>query len=220
LYEGGVEPFFDYIVRISGLPVDSIEAHQVGPLFESKKGRPVELSLYSLRTRGTRDVVIVPRPGDVYKGVLGGKLKWDSMEAGSNQGVFVKKVLPNSPASHALRPRDFLFAASPSGAPIGDLGDLETLIAEAGVREAPLELFVFNADDETFRTASVDLTIEWSGEGRLGAEFAHGVFEGIPHAKKAPVPRVVYSVQVTAKEEANAPELVAPPNPARPTVAV
>ena len=65
-----------------------------------------------------------------------------------------KKVLPNSPASHALRPRDFLFAASPSGAPIGDLGDLETLIAEAGVREAPLELFVFNADDETFRTAS------------------------------------------------------------------
>ena len=51
LYEGGVEPFFDYIVRISGLPVDSIEAHQVGPLFESKKGRPVELSLYSLRTQ-------------------------------------------------------------------------------------------------------------------------------------------------------------------------
>merc|ERR1719281_2292099 len=99
------------------------------------------------------------------------------------------------------------------------------MIAEAGVKQINLDLMVYNIDHETIRPVSVDLKLAWDGEGRVGAEFAHGVFEFVPAAKKPPVPRV--NIQLPQKlvatpanpEPGPPPALVAAPPVAPPAPA-
>lgn len=177
--QAGLELFFDYVVEVNGVVVES-DKQSLALMIKDQEGKRVKLTVYNCRTQALRDVFVIPRSWD-GQGLLGLVVKFDLVENGENQGLRVLEVQSNSPAMNAgLKPfKDFLIASG--DILIRDGNDLSELVNSHIGEDLPLT--VYNTDTESIREVRVIPQRGWGGEGLLGFATGTGVLHRIPMAR-------------------------------------
>jgi hypothetical protein len=212
-HEAGLEIFFDYVVEVNGIVVDS-ETQSFAAMIKDEEGKRVKLTVYNCRTQALRDVFVIPRSWD-GQGLLGLVVKFDLIENGENQGLRILEVHPNSPASKAglIAFKDFIICSG--DIIIRDGGDLAELVNSHIGDE--LSLTVYNTDTESIRDVKVTPLKDWGGEGLLGFSTGSGVLHRIPMARKPLKVADESPKPVAPAEPSPSPEVTDPSSPVEPS---
>ncbi|CAG8521673.1 13542_t:CDS:2 [Racocetra persica] len=156
-HTAGIEPFFDYIVGINGIPLDTeTSVLQEQLLFNVDK--EVILLVYSTKEQEYREVSLIPNKTwttNSEDGLIGCSIRYCSYEVPSTDYVI------GTPHEALRNENDFY----------------ELIEAHLG---KPLRLYVYNADFDVCREVIIVPNHEWGGEGSLGC----GVGYGIPKTNK------------------------------------
>lgn len=209
--EAGLEFFFDFIVSINGVKMDPDSTEQFSKKIQEAENGEAKLVVYNGRSHNTREVIVKPRKW-AGTGLLGAKVRYDSVEEDENQGIRVLEVFPNSPAAHAgLLPfQDFMLGTAQTV-----FHDLDELVAAVNQNMGkPMQVYVYNADTETVREVTLAPNNEWGGEGCIGCDIGTGLLHRIPAPRRAPggnAPSVSMVPQVPLPPAIGAGGVAAPP---------
>lgn len=142
--------------------------------------QPVQLVIYSSKTRKTREVNIVPSNTWGGQGLLGVSIRFCSFEKATESIWHVLEVHPNSPAAQAgLVPHtDYILGSEVMS---GD-DDLYAIIENNDHKQ--IKLFVYNSDTDRCREVLLTPNSEWGGEGSLGCGIGYGYLHRIPATKE------------------------------------
>ncbi|CAG8718563.1 2795_t:CDS:2, partial [Cetraspora pellucida] len=153
-HTAGIEPFFDYIVGINGIPLDT-ETSVLQEQLLSNVDKEVILLIYSTKEQEYREVSLTPS-----------KTWTDSSEDG------LIDIAPDSPAEMAgLVPSTDYVIGTPHKALRSENDFYELIEAHLG---KPLRLYVYNADFDVCREVIIVPNHEWGGEGSLGCGVGYG----------------------------------------------
>ncbi|GAA6044353.1 hypothetical protein JCM8097_002784 [Rhodosporidiobolus ruineniae] len=192
--EGGIDPFFDFIVGARGKQIGD-EIDLLTDVLEENEGRQVSLQVYSTKRREVRDVYVVPSaswstegaPGGQVDGqpsLLGLSLRLCNPQHALEQVWHVLEILEGSPAQSAgLVPFGDWIVGYAGGVLRGE-GDFYDVV-EAHV-DKPLRLFVYNSDYDITREAILVPNRSWGGEGLLGCGVGYGLLHRIPKPQDRP----------------------------------
>jgi len=175
-HKAGMEPFFDFIVMIENVRLDT-DDEQLKELLKANVEKPISVIVYSSKTLQTRELNITPSSLWGGQGLLGVSIKFGTFE-GANEHVWhVLDVEPNSPAYIAgLRPfSDYIIG---SDSLLSEQDDLFSLIESHEGRQ--VKLFVYNSDVDTSREVVLTPNSVWGGEGSLGCGIGYGYLHRIP----------------------------------------
>ncbi|EJD45083.1 hypothetical protein AURDEDRAFT_32638, partial [Auricularia subglabra TFB-10046 SS5] len=161
-----LEPFFDFIVGVSGFDASAVDITQDAALDELEvlvaRGLSLELIVWSSKTRERRLVPIVPSHDN---GQLGLRMRVCRPGFAHDKVWDVLDVLEGSPAESAgLVPFDNWIVGW-SESPLCAKGDLYEVHIEK-----PLPVYVYSYDFDTLRDAALVANRQW-GEGLLGYVF-------------------------------------------------
>jgi len=175
-HQAGMEPFFDFIVMIENVRLDT-DDEQLKELLKANVEKPISVIVYSSKTLQTRELTITPSSLWGGQGLLGVSIKFGTFD-GANEHVWhVLDVEPNSPAYIAgLRPfSDYIIG---SDSLLSEQDDLFSLIESHEGRQ--VKLFVYNSDVDTSREVVLTPNSVWGGEGSLGCGIGYGYLHRIP----------------------------------------
>ena len=178
--EAGLEIFFDFVVEVNGVVVES-DKQSLALMIKDQEGKRVKLTVYNCRTQALRDVYMIPRNWG-GQGLLGLVVKFDYVENGENQGLRVLEIQPDSPAAKSglISFKDFIIGSG--DVIVRDAEDLAELVG--GNVDKDLPLTVYNTDTEAIRIVTVRPHRGWGGDGLLGFATGSGVLHRIPMARK------------------------------------
>eukprot|EP00731_Ephydatia_muelleri_P020166 Em0012g991a len=167
-YNAGLEAYFDFIVAIDGVRLNQ-ENDVLKQILQKYMDQPVKLTVYSSKTRLTREVTLVPTSTWGGQGSLGVSIRFCSFEGAAENVWHVLEVHPNSPAAQAglLPHTDYILG---SDAMTGD-DDLFSFIENNNNKQ--LKLFVYNSEQDSCR----------EGNGCVGIVVVIWKVWGPPHAK-------------------------------------
>jgi len=175
-HKAGMEPFFDFIVMIENVRLDT-DDERLKELLKANVEKPISVVVYSSKTLQTRELNLTPSSLWGGQGLLGVSIKFGTFE-GANEHVWhVLDVEPNSPAYIAgLRPfSDYIIG---SDSLLSEQDDLFSLIESHEGRQ--VKLFVYNSDVDTSREVVLTPNSVWGGEGSLGCGIGYGYLHRIP----------------------------------------
>ncbi|KAL5489568.1 hypothetical protein EMCRGX_G018677 [Ephydatia muelleri] len=174
-YNAGLEAYFDFIVAIDGVRLNQ-ENDVLKQILQKYMDQPVKLTVYSSKTRLTREVTLVPTSTWGGQGSLGVSIRFCSFEGAAENVWHVLEVHPNSPAAQAglLPHTDYILG---SDAMTGD-DDLFSFIENNNNKQ--LKLFVYNSEQDSCREVLLTPNSEWGGEGSLGCGIGYGYLHRIP----------------------------------------
>jgi len=207
--EAGLEFFFDFIVEINGAKMDPDSTEQFSKKIQESENGEAKLLVYNGRAHTTREVIVKPRKWG-GTGLLGAKVRYDSVEEDENQGIRVLEVFPNSPAAHAgLLPfQDFLLGTAQTV--FHELDELVAVVTQNMGK--PMQVYVYNADTETVRETTLAPNNEWGGEGCIGCDIGTGLLHRIPAPRRPPGAATNYAPSLpVAPQSAVTPPVAAPP---------
>ncbi|OZJ05224.1 hypothetical protein BZG36_02451 [Bifiguratus adelaidae] len=187
-YRAGIEQFFDYIVGINGIKLET-EADSQILLRElsNNVGYKVILQLYNTKEETTRDVSIIPSQDWAEKkqendGLLGCSIRFCQYNPTLTHVWHILSVSPNSPAEMAgLIPHTDYVIGSPQMT-LRSEEDLYGLIDECLGRQ--LRLYMYNSDWGTCREVIIIPNHEWGGVGSLGCDIGYGLLHRIPRSQR------------------------------------
>ncbi|EJD45085.1 hypothetical protein AURDEDRAFT_114208 [Auricularia subglabra TFB-10046 SS5] len=173
-----LEPFFDFIVGVSGFDASAADITQDAALDELEalvaRGLPLELIVWSSKTREKRLVPVIPAPS----GQLGLSMRVCRPGAAHDNVWHVLDVLEGSPAESAGLVPFGDWIVGWSGGPLCAESDLYEVV-EAHI-EKPLRVYVYSYDFDTLREVVLVPNRQWGGEGLLGCVFGFGILHRIP----------------------------------------
>eukprot|EP00794_Sanderia_malayensis_P017434 gene17434-19178_t len=175
-YKAGLEPFFDFIVMVENVRLDT-DNDSLKNVLKNNSEKPVKMLVYSSKTGKTREVSITPSNFWGGQGLLGVSIRFCSFE-GANENVWhVLDVQPNSPADIAgLRSNtDYIIGADSI---LHEAEDFFTLIE--GQEGKPLKFYVYNIETDGCREVNITPNSNWGGDGSLGCGIGYGYLHRIP----------------------------------------
>ncbi|XP_034041813.1 Golgi reassembly-stacking protein 2-like [Thalassophryne amazonica] len=174
--DAGLEPFFDFIVSISGTRLNK-DNDTLKEVLKINADRPTKMQLYNSKTLSVRQTTVTPSSTWGGSGLLGISIRFCSFE-GANENVWhVLEVEPNSPAALAgLRSHtDYIIGADTV---MSENEDLFSIISTYEGKE--LKLFVYSTETDCCREVFVTPNCEWGGQGSLGCGIGYGYLHRIP----------------------------------------
>ncbi|EJD45054.1 hypothetical protein AURDEDRAFT_165926 [Auricularia subglabra TFB-10046 SS5] len=167
-----LEPFFDFIVGLSGFDASATDITQDAALDELEalvaRGLPLELIVWSSKTREKRLVPVIPAPS----GQLGLSMRVCRPGAAHDNVWHVLDVLEGSPAESAGLVPFGDWIVGWSGGPLCAETDLYEVV-EAHI-EKPLRMALM-CPLSTLREVVLVPNRQWGGEGLLGCVFGYVV---------------------------------------------
>ncbi|NXR32951.1 GORS1 protein, partial [Zosterops hypoxanthus] len=174
--QGGLEPFFDFIIAIGHTRLNK-ENNMLKDLLKANAEKAVKLEVYNIKTMKIREVEVIPSNMWGGQGLLGASVRFCSFQ-GANEHVWhVLDVEPSSPAALAgLQPyTDYIVGSDQI---LQESEDFFSLIeAHEG---KPLKLMVYNTEADSIREVVVTPNGAWGGEGSLGCGIGYGYLHRIP----------------------------------------
>ncbi|NXJ92678.1 GORS1 protein, partial [Corythaixoides concolor] len=184
--QGGLEPFFDFIIAIGHTRLNK-ENNMLKDLLKANVEKAVKLQVYNIKTMKMREVEVIPSNMWGGQGLLGASVRFCSFQ-GANEHVWhVLDVEPASPAALAgLQPyTDYIVGSDQI---LQESEDFFSLIESHEGK--PLKLMVYNTEADSIREVVVTPNGAWGGEGSLGCGIGYGYLHRIPTqsivAKKKP----------------------------------
>ncbi|CAG8464384.1 9189_t:CDS:10 [Ambispora leptoticha] len=181
----GIEPFFDYIVGINGIPLDTPESRVLQDQLLANMDKEVVLAIYSTKEQELREVPMIPNrswtsnPGD---GLIGLSIRFCTYEATNEHVWHILNVAPESPAELAgLIPYTDYIIGTPHVTLHSENDFYEFIEAYTG---HPLRLYVYNSDFDACREVVITPNHAWGGEGALGCGVGYGYLHRIPKTNK------------------------------------
>ncbi|NXI47315.1 GORS1 protein, partial [Galbula dea] len=174
--QGGLEPFFDFIIAIGHTRLNK-ENNMLKDLLKANAEKPVKLEVYNIKTMKIREVEVIPSNMWGGQGLLGASVRFCSFQ-GANEHVWhVLDVEPASPAALAgLQPyTDYIVGSDQI---LQESEDFFSLIESHEGK--PLKLMVYNTEADCIREVVVTPNGAWGGEGSLGCGIGYGYLHRIP----------------------------------------
>ncbi|XP_067148081.1 Golgi reassembly-stacking protein 1 [Apteryx mantelli] len=174
--QGGLEPFFDFIIAIGHTRLNK-ENNMLKDLLKANAEKPVKLEVYNIKTMKIREVEVIPSNMWGGQGLLGASVRFCSFQ-GANEHVWhVLDVEPASPAALAgLQPyTDYIVGSDQI---LQESEDFFSLIESHEGK--PLKLMVYNTEADSIREVVVTPNGAWGGEGSLGCGIGYGYLHRIP----------------------------------------
>ncbi|XP_035172686.1 Golgi reassembly-stacking protein 1 [Oxyura jamaicensis] len=174
--QGGLEPFFDFIIAIGHTRLNK-ENSTLKDLLKANAEKAVKLEVYNIKTMKIREVEVVPSNMWGGQGLLGASVRFCSFQ-GANEHVWhVLDVEPASPAAVAgLQPyADYIVGSDQI---LQESEDFFSLIESHEGK--PLKLMVYNTEADSIREVVVTPNGAWGGEGSLGCGIGYGYLHRIP----------------------------------------
>ncbi|NXE46654.1 GORS1 protein, partial [Casuarius casuarius] len=174
--QGGLEPFFDFIIAIGHTRLNK-ENNMLKDLLKANAEKPVKLEVYNIKTMKIREVEVIPSNMWGGQGLLGASVRFCSFQ-GANEHVWhVLDVEPVSPAALAgLQPySDYIVGSDQI---LQESEDFFSLIESHEGK--PLKLMVYNTEADSIREVVVTPNGAWGGEGSLGCGIGYGYLHRIP----------------------------------------
>ncbi|KAF9359151.1 Golgi reassembly-stacking protein 2 [Mortierella sp. AD094] len=172
-YRAGIRPFFDYIVAINGVRLNT-ESTYLQDQMLINEDKPVMLDIYSTREQAGRRVEMIPTKnwGDGKGGLIGCSIRFCMFDAVNDVVWHILDVAHGSPAEKAgLCAHTDYVIGTPYGIMRGE-GDLYDLV-EDNIGE-PLRLHVYNSEMDHVREIVIIPNEEWGGDGLLGCDVGYG----------------------------------------------
>ena len=216
---GGLIPYFDVIVSVDGLPLDSEKPDFFRDYVKRNKDKPITFGVYNLRIRAQRDVQITPTDTWGGSGLLGCSINWETAEACVEHAWHIVDVVADSPAFAAdlMAQRDYLIGMQPpEEATITMFRDAQdfhnrleawrTLRTTNDVKAGhALLLLVYDSVDNSVKEVLVDMGRQLS----LGVDVANGYLHSIPSvpgSTKLPYIKQFYAGATTTTTEVHKPK--------------
>ncbi|XP_042673496.1 Golgi reassembly-stacking protein 1 [Centrocercus urophasianus] len=174
--QGGLEPFFDFIVAIGHTRLNK-ENNMLKDLLKANAEKAVKLEVYNIKTMKIREVEVVPSNMWGGQGLLGASVRFCSFQ-GANEHVWhVLDVEPASPAAvGGLQPySDYIVGSDQI---LQESEDFFSLVESHEGK--PLKLMVYNTEADSIREVVVTPNGAWGGEGSLGCGIGYGYLHRIP----------------------------------------
>ncbi|XP_050747318.1 Golgi reassembly-stacking protein 1 [Gymnogyps californianus] len=174
--QGGLEPFFDFIIAIGHTRLNK-ENNMLKDLLKANAEKAVKLEVYNIKTMKIREVEVIPSNMWGGQGLLGASVRFCSFQ-GANEHVWhVLDVEPASPAALAgLQPyTDYIVGSDQI---LQESEDFFSLIESHEGK--PLKLMVYNTEADSLREVVVTPNGAWGGEGSLGCGIGYGYLHRIP----------------------------------------
>ncbi|XP_064301173.1 Golgi reassembly-stacking protein 1 [Phalacrocorax carbo] len=174
--QGGLEPFFDFIIAIGHTRLNK-ENNMLKDLLKANAEKAVKLEVYNIKTMKIREVEVIPSNMWGGQGLLGASVRFCSFQ-GANEHVWhVLDVEPASPAALAgLQPySDYIVGSDQI---LQESEDFFSLIESHEGK--PLKLMVYNTEADSIREVVVTPNGAWGGEGSLGCGIGYGYLHRIP----------------------------------------
>ncbi|NXT47291.1 GORS1 protein, partial [Pluvianellus socialis] len=174
--QGGLEPFFDFIIAIGHTRLNK-ENSMLKDLLKANAEKAVKLEVYNIKTMKVREVEVIPSNMWGGQGLLGASVRFCSFQ-GANEHVWhVLDVEPASPAALAgLQPyTDYIVGSDQI---LQESEDFFSLIESHEGK--PLKLMVYNTEADSIREVVVTPNGAWGGEGSLGCGIGYGYLHRIP----------------------------------------
>ncbi|KAI1313809.1 Golgi reassembly-stacking protein 2 [Mortierella claussenii] len=178
-FKAGLRPFFDYVVAINGIRLNS-ENTILQEQLQANEDRPVMLDIYSTREQAGRRVEMIPTKdwGDGKGGLIGCSIRFCMFDTVNDVVWHILDVAHGSPAQKAgLCPHLDYVIGTPYGIMRGE-GDLYDLV-EDNIGE-PLRLHVYNSETDHVREIVIIPNEEWGGDGLLGCDVGYGYLHRLP----------------------------------------
>ncbi|KAF9106345.1 Golgi reassembly-stacking protein 2 [Mortierella sp. GBA35] len=175
-YRAGIRPFFDYIVAVNGVRLNS-ETTYLQDQMLAHEDKPLLLDIYSTREQAGRRVEMIPtrKWGDGNGGLIGCSIRFCMFDAVNDVVWHILDVAHGSPAEKAgLCAHSDYVIGTPYGIMRGE-GDLYDLV-EDNIGE-PLRLHVYNSETDHIVIIPNE---EWGGEGLLGCDVGYGYLHRLP----------------------------------------
>ncbi|CAF3579315.1 unnamed protein product [Rotaria sp. Silwood1] len=184
-HKAGLEAYFDFIVSINGIRLDT-DNDRFKEVLKENIGKPVELLVYSSKTQTVRQLTLIPHENWGGQGLLGLSIRFCTFDKANENVWHVLDVQQHSPAALAgLRSNtDYIIGADTL---LNDAEDLFTLIESNEGK--PLKLYVYNSESDMTREITLTPNVGWGGEGSLGCGIGYGYLHRIP-IRTASVPPV------------------------------
>ncbi|NWI04415.1 GORS1 protein, partial [Tichodroma muraria] len=174
--QGGLEPFFDFIIAIGHTRLNK-ENNMLKDLLKANAEKAVKLEVYNIKTMKIREVEVIPSNMWGGQGLLGASVRFCSFQGASEHVWHVLDVEPSSPAALAgLQPyTDYVVGSDQI---LQESEDFFSLIESHEGR--PLKLMVYNTEADSIREVVVTPNGAWGGEGSLGCGIGYGYLHRIP----------------------------------------
>ncbi|CAF3983421.1 unnamed protein product [Adineta steineri] len=175
-HKAGLEAYFDFIVSINGIRLDT-DNDRFKEVLKENVGKPVELLVYSSKTQTVRQLTLIPHENWGGQGLLGLSIRFCTFDKANENVWHVLDVQQHSPAALAgLRSHtDYMIGADTL---LNDAEDLFTLIESNEGK--PLKLYVYNSESDMTREITLTPNVGWGGEGSLGCGIGYGYLHRIP----------------------------------------
>lgn len=143
----------------------------------------VQTVVYNMKSQQARLVQLTPSDTWGGAGLLGVTIRLDNYAGAEDRLVRVLSVQPQSPAAIAgLVPlKDFLLGTTHQT--LNSSAELAILLREH--QDQVVELYVYNTDSDMVRVVALMPTLDWGGEGLLGAEVGTGYLHRLPSSARA-----------------------------------
>lgn len=193
----GLVPYFDFIVAANGTSlntldstfVDIIQVHKLGVLFplsqifQAHENKQLNLTIYNYKTDTLRNIIVTPsRSSWSGDGLLGVTIRFDSYAHAEEYVCRVCEVIEESPADLAglQANEDYILGSAEKVYP-----DMESMYKDLQENiDKPMEWFVYNSKTDSVRIVVVMPTLDWNGDGLLGATIGYGYLHHLPRASK------------------------------------
>ncbi|KAG9286008.1 hypothetical protein G9A89_022684 [Geosiphon pyriformis] len=181
----GVEPFFDYILGINGMSLDSAESRVLQEQLAANVNKEVIIAIYSTKEQELREIPLIPNrnwtsnPAD---GLIGLSIRFCTFE-GTNEHVWhILDIASQCPAELAgLIPYTDYIIGTPHATLTSENNFYELVEAHNGRQ---LRLYVYNSNFDACREVVIVPNHEWGGEGALGCGVGYGYLHRIPKTNK------------------------------------
>ncbi|KAG8956501.1 hypothetical protein FRC03_010775 [Tulasnella sp. 419] len=193
----GIQVFFDFIVGIDGKIGGqwATDAHNLEKIVESHEGSSIILTVWSSKSRTTRNVSITPSrdwtlssssssvnaTNGTQPSLLGLTLRLCSPEFALDNVWHILEILEGSPAESAGLVPYGDWIVGWSGGVLSKEADFLDLVEQHV--ERPLRVYVYSYDFDTLREVVLVPNRKWGGEGLLGCGVGYGLLHRIPQIR-------------------------------------
>ena len=176
--EIAVEPMLDFIVYP---PPDTTSTLTFSDYISTNENKEVELTIFNMATQQMRKCKLTPRKweGD---GLLGFVVNQENYKEAHAQVIHVLDFLVDGPMYDAgLKPRtDYIIGTEHYI--FTSFKDFSNFISTN--EKKPINLFVYNSEEEKARIVTLVPNKDWGGPGSLGGDVGIGHFHSLPIRKK------------------------------------
>eukprot|EP00826_Nyctotherus_ovalis_P061714 TRINITY_DN8807_c0_g1_i4.p1 TRINITY_DN8807_c0_g1~~TRINITY_DN8807_c0_g1_i4.p1 ORF type:complete len:218 (+),score=62.63 TRINITY_DN8807_c0_g1_i4:65-718(+) len=143
--------------------------------------KEMELTIFNVATQQERKCTIVPRKWE-GEGLLGFVINQEDYKIAHAKVVHIVDLLVNGPMYNAgLKPKtDYIIGTEHYI--FGGFDDFSKFVGKND--KQPVNLFVYNSEEEKVRLVTLIPDKDWGGAGALGGDIAFGLFHALPIRKK------------------------------------